>query len=64
MLSFLTLSLGIAEQAIKLGADVGPIFDQMRSVISSGADPTTADWQALAANESALRKRLNAPSGA
>lgn len=62
MLAYLTLGLGFAEQAIKLGMDIVPLVGQMRSVIAANGDPSPSDWQALIAMEAALRTRLGAPA--
>lgn len=61
MLAYVTLFLQMLPTLIAAGQEIGAIGAKVLGVVQSKAEPTQADWDALAALEKPLRDALQTP---
>jgi len=58
VITFLTEAMNLVPLLIKAGEDIAPFAETVYNIISTGADPTDADWASLKAMEVSLRNTL------
>lgn len=61
VITFLTEAMNLVPLLIKAGEDIAPFAETVYNIISTGADPTDADWATLKGMETSLRTTLQAP---
>lgn len=61
ILLFVQAAMQLAPLLEKAGEDIAPLAQMVVDAVSSGTDPTDAQWQALHDREDALRTQLQVP---